>query len=586
MFFCLLVEKRMSAASNMKKNHRRAVAGTVLLLAVALLAACRGGGAADARLLAVDSVVDTDSVAAWRMLQAVDSASLTREADRALYALLHQQLRYKQYLPLDTTVLTYLRAYYSRLPHSRHSFQSFLLTGGAMEDAGDLKSAVAWYKRAESSLDTADYRHLAQINMRLAMIYYNHFADHHIVKQKFERVVYYDEKIGDNANLAVALDCLGGVYRTVSHSRAHATLRRASKLALSKGNYNTFVSSNEKLARCLLNDSLPRAAYEIVKNCENIAGDSMITDDCFYTASLSLSQLGDPNGAAGYLHKTRRPADTYSRMMNAMCRMRIAEARGEAALALRYSKEVDRCADSLKNASAISSILETEIEADSDTKASLLANNSAISRLVAVLLLVLTLVVLLAVIAYYYRDYVYRRRLRAMKHEVDTLAERLLEQNELTATAGATTVRESFASAFVANYISELRSLMEMNRKLSPLEFKKAFERLSRELSSNQRFWQSLRDYVESTYAGVVTRWERACPDLNESEIRLMSLMLAGFGYIEVATLLGYSAGSMSMHRKRIASKMGIRGSLLEYIHQVQNHQDRPSVGRQGGIKE
>ena len=89
----------------------------MVAVVVWMLVGCREGGVAgDARLLAVDSIVDTDSVAAWRQLQAIDSASLATDADRNLYALLHQQILYKQYQQLDTVLLATLCDYYDAHP--------------------------------------------------------------------------------------------------------------------------------------------------------------------------------------------------------------------------------------------------------------------------------------------------------------------------------------------------------------------------------------------------------------------------------------------------------------------------------------
>ena len=265
------LRKLKALCSKLKPQGSNLKAHVALCLTVALVAwmaaGCGGGGVAgDARLLAVDSIVDTDSVAAWRQLQAIDSASLATDADRHLYALLHQQILYKQYLPLDTVVLSELCDYYAAHPDGNRLTRALLLSGGACEDMGLLAEAMTWYKRAEAEADTADYRSLAQANLRQGFLYYRNYADHHIIKQKLENAAHYYEQLGDSAYLAITLECLGAVYRTVNHGQAHTTLERAARLALSAGNEPTYVASNEKLARCLLTDSLPVKRLKSLRN--------------------------------------------------------------------------------------------------------------------------------------------------------------------------------------------------------------------------------------------------------------------------------------------------------------------------------
>ena len=565
MFFCLLAEKRMSTASSMKKNHRRAVAGTVLLLAVALLAACGGGGRADARLLAVDSIVDTDSVAAWRQLQAIDSASLATESSRALYALLHQQLRYKQYLPLDTTVLATLRRYYETHPSGTDRLaRVLLLTGGAMEDTGDVKAAMRWYKRAEAATDTADYRRLAQLNMRQAMIYYNHYASHHIVKQRFERAAHYYDLMKDTANLAVVLSYLGGVYRTVNHGQAHATLNRSAAMALQVGDTNTCVASRGRLAHCLLNDSLPREALNVLGQCENMGNDRLTIDYNYYVASQAFSSLGKPDSAALFLSLAMHPHDTYSRMMNAMCLMRIAQARGDNALALKWSNEFDACVDSLKDAPDVSMILETEHAADNQSKGAMEARGRRLVHTVKFLAWVIVALLVIMVVLQMSRNVLFKRRLRALNREIERQAQL---QQELS---GEKIAASTFALQFAGKYIADMQVLMASSQKVSALDFQREFQRVSRGYSGNQMFWAALEDHVETVYDGVMAKWQEAHPALTLNDRRLLELMLAGFGYIEIASLLNYSAGSVAMHRRRIARKMGLQGSLIAHIHQLQ----------------
>ena len=196
---------------------------------------CGNGGRVDPRLAAIDSIVDRDSVAAWQQLQAIDSAALTTEADRALYALLHQQLRYKQYLPLDTTVLQSLLGYFSN--HDRHDthplkVRTMILMGAFREDAGNADDAMDLYLQAIEEADTADYRNLGQANMRVGVLLNQHFAKQITAEPYFEKAYHYFTLTGDTPHQGTALATLASIYRVTKHERAHATLEQASQLTL------------------------------------------------------------------------------------------------------------------------------------------------------------------------------------------------------------------------------------------------------------------------------------------------------------------------------------------------------------------
>ena len=559
----------------------------VLMLVAMMVWGCTGcgnGGRVDPRLAAIDSIVDRDSVAAWQQLQAIDSAALTTEADRALYALLHQQLRYKQYLPLDTTVLATLREYYANKADYSHLVYTMILTGSYFEDLHLYEKAITWYKNAEFLADTADYRNLAQINMRLGFIYYDNYSDHHIVKQKFERASHYYELEGDTGHLAVALDYLGGIYRTIKHDKAHATLKRAATCASSSGDEITFVASNEKLARCLLNDSLPGEALTIIKTCEQHPMNLQVANDCYYTAAQALAMLGKPSEALTYYKKVTPPTDTYSRHMKAQTLRAIAQAQGDHALALKYSHETTRCADSLMNATVISTIFETERKMDERSIITLRTSGRSMGIKILVLGGAISLLIVSFLFMIYYRNRAHKRQMDALKQEIDLQAIELLSNHSKTSAvveekkALALKLKEletqlrqqqDTSNRFLLQYVSYIRSLMALENKSNPIEFKKEFQRLSATYADDEQFWDEIHKYANLKTAGVAATWKHAFPKLSRRDIKFMELSVAGFKYTEVAFMLNLTPQSISVHRERIAKKMELDVTLRQYLEDL-----------------
>ena len=548
----------------------------LLLLMAMWCAGCGDKHVTDPRLAVIDSIVDIDSVAAWQQLQAIDSAALTAEPDRALYALLHQQLRYKQYLPLDTTLLTSLRDYFTKNQDAKKLVQTQLLLGGANEDAGNIANALEWYKRTEATIDTADYLNLAKVNLRIGLLYYYNFADHHIVKQKLELSAHYYELLADSANLAVALDYLGGVYRTVNHEKAHETLDRTRDIALAVGDSGTYITASEKLARCYLNDSLPRRAVEIIKMCERVNVDTFTSYECCYTAAQALAALGRPQEALEYVKKLPPPADTYERMMNAYCMMKISDAQGAPANVVKYSKLYELCADSLRNSPKISTIFDTERNLDNSAIVSLRAKKSQSHKVIVTMLVVLIfLLVFIGLFTFRFKST--KRIINELKVELEAQTKMLHiyarhdEQIEVQdgEMRSILVQQQEFIKCFLIKYINNLRVLMEVDEKGTPLDFKRKFEQLSVNFAQDELFWDGLYRFVNIQTDGALQNIKDAHSNLNTNDIKTIALMMAGFGYIEIAALTNRSPKTMATHRRRIADKMGIEISLIDYVKQL-----------------
>ena len=98
---------------------------TVVAALVALVTGCGGVHRYDARLVAADSLMWIAPDSALATLTAIDS--LTGEGDRAYYALLMTQARYKCYADITasddsaiTRAIDYYRAHSSQLQGRRH----------------------------------------------------------------------------------------------------------------------------------------------------------------------------------------------------------------------------------------------------------------------------------------------------------------------------------------------------------------------------------------------------------------------------------------------------------------------------------
>ena len=217
-------------------------------------------------------------------------------------------------------------------------------------------------------------------------------------------------------------------------------------------------------------------------------------------------------------------------------------------------------------------ILETEHAADNQSKGAMEARGRRLDHTVKFLAWVVVTLLAAVLVLYVSRNVLFKRKLRALHQEVERQA-KLLQDTAGGAAAGEKHAASNFALQFAGKYIADMQVLMASSQKVSALDFQREFQRVSRGYSGNQMFWDALEDHVETAYDGVMAKWQEAHPALTLNDRRLLELMLAGFGYIEIASLLNYSAGAVAMHRRRIARKMGLKGSLIAHIHQLQKKQ-------------
>ena len=149
-------------SSCLKISEMRRVPVYLLLAIMAAAMACgRGGGDTvtvpallEAERLLSPEVDAADS--ALRVLRAVDTAALSTDGDRALYALLHTQALYKLTDdPIDTIpILRAVDHYATTRPGSDRHVRALTYAGAAAMTNGNHVAAMSLYKTAELTTDT------------------------------------------------------------------------------------------------------------------------------------------------------------------------------------------------------------------------------------------------------------------------------------------------------------------------------------------------------------------------------------------------------------------------------------------------
>ena len=138
----------------------------LVLLAGVLAGGCRRApGAAEARLIALDSLIGEAPDSALTLLQAVDTAALS-EADRAYLDLLTTQALSKARIPAtDSTAICRAWRFYAGHGPCDRRIRAMRYRATVAKEMGDPVEAMHWYKRTELAATDHDTKGFALMSM-------------------------------------------------------------------------------------------------------------------------------------------------------------------------------------------------------------------------------------------------------------------------------------------------------------------------------------------------------------------------------------------------------------------------------------
>ena len=395
----------------------------MVALVVCLLAGCGGGGVAtDARLLAVDSIVDTDSVAAWRQLQAIDSASLATDADRNLYALLHQQILYKQYLPFDTMVINRLLTYYEPKGGELYA-RTVLYKGISLDEAGDKAGAVAWLKRAEGLASDGGFTFdLAFSKLRMAKILQAQFTQDSVPLLKYKEAVPLFRTTGHHEYECACLTEVGTLYRTKDLDSAWHYLSAAQEMAAELGDSSRIYNIRGFMSGYYYMRGDYAKAKDVAVMTLREGAHYMSPNPLSHTwvnASFAYAQLGNRDSALYYIEHKPRADAAQDEMFRCMTLKYLAEKEGNFDEYDRNAERKSEIADSI-----LLNTLQTqlrEVEARYDKSQAELNALTWRNKFLMVTLLGVVLTAILVLVAYRLmtRNRRYRNRLATMQADLE-----------------------------------------------------------------------------------------------------------------------------------------------------------------------
>ena len=534
----------------------------IILISVLMSAVMSCGRSEDKRLVLADSLMWKAPDSSLAILNAINRDSLTSDENRAYHALLLTQARFRvDYYdyPSDSIINTALD-YFGDNHNREHYTRSLLYKGAYYEfSTNQPVEAMKWYKQAEENADTTDYRNLAQINMRMAILYFKHYAGNNLDLEKFKKAAYYYKKLRDKRMTLVATMYVANVYRITERDTSKLFYNQAQALAIELRDSNQLFQCVAEKALLYLVDS----SYIDAKNCMLQAlslSSSSVENSHYFILSEAYANLGFADSAEYYLNKADlNSCNSYDSVMFYRTRKEIALARGDFANATQYEKIYLNLSDSLEYNKEKYALSQFENDFDSKRIASKRKESTTWRTLTFALVsfFVLSLIILISFHFKKKRDYL--KLIRELRH--DNFAHYEQFGNSIS----------DFDSGLSEAMGAKLKVFEEiMTGAYNPQQDYKSNEiahRMTPIDDNDTRFWNGLFAYLNYKHDGIMDKISSQFPQLTVPDLNFIALMCCDFSSTAIAVCKRYrNIDSVRSRRMKIRDKMGIEGTLTKYL--------------------
>ena len=533
----------------------------LMALLVAVVAGC-GGAHYDGRLVAADSLIRSNPDSALAVLEALPTASLTTEGDRAYHGLLLAQARYKAYVVAtsDSDINRALNYYRAHSREREKLTRAYIYKGAVMEELGHPDSAMLYYKHAEATADEKDYVNLGQIKTRIADLYRLQYADIQICYDKYKEALYY-HKLTNNKRLQI--DCLfsmAGCSGITGLDNSNELLYQASNMAKQENDSFYYYKCQELLCRQLaMKDTTLLQAKQIATNClENygsFVNNDLLLDLAYIYAKensndSSLLFLGFVNEQATDGHQNQIRVRKYQTLSM------IAMNTGDSLLSHMYMDSCNQIVTAIESNQHKYTIQSIENNHNKNIKESNRRTIRSMKWLVWGLIATLFVLALSFIYYFHHKNRYIKSIIKELNESTDiNRHEQMLQQLD---------TKESIIYQFVQNLTQFMQTSIDASEKDSPSVIRRRINELIGNVTTDE-FWNALRDYIDRKYVNLITDIAKK-PAITDIDLRFIELCCLGFDYIEIAITLKVSPNYVSTKRKAIARKLGLRIPLQDYL--------------------
>lgn len=535
-----------------------------MLILSSVMSCSRG---VDKRLVLADTLMWTRPDSSLAILNAINRDSLKGDENLAYHALLltQAQFRVDYAIPTDSLINIALNHYNDN--HNREHYTRTLLYKGAYYEVHDNPvEAIKWYKKAEDNADTADYRNLAQINMRMGMLYYNNYASNNLDLEKFRKAYIFYKKSNDERMSMIALGYMGNLYRATKHKKAIDCLNKAKEIAVNLNDSNNYYYYLNELSMAYFMDSSYVDAKTAVIECVN---NGRVDNSICINAANAYAAIMLPDSARYYFNKIDNAnMSAHDSMMCAFALGRIYAAEGNKVESLKQESLGVKRSEDIAKSSSRNRIFKAEDDQsikNLDAKAVILSRQ----KIKILWVLIIAGVLLIAFLIYEFLS-VHKRKslINELNHNKEIINTLLAEYKVKTSVNDENKELHSAIVSYLEQHFCSLKSLIEKSNSMKHSDFIKLLNKRSSELGENDDMSKLLIMLADDKYNNLIHDFSEQYPTLNENELKIISLISLGYDNEGIAFCTGLTKESVRTKKTRIKNKMKLPMSLDSYVTQ------------------
>ena len=519
--------------------------------------------ATDHRLVLADSLMWTAPDSALHILNAINRDSLQDDENQAYHALLLTQARFRvnYYDYPSDSLINIALDHYSDNHNREHHTRALLYKGAYYEVHDNPTQAMRYYKQAEENADTTDYRNLAQINIRMGKLYYDNFASNNLDLEKFEKALYYYERLGDRPMIMISMYYCGNVARITRSKLAMSYYQRALSLASQLNDSSSIFDINVDMALMCIEDSSYSSAKKHIFDAFKMSGIGRENTN-YYMLSLIYTKMGMLDSAKYFIsvpEQSQNSAYDSLMMFNALKEMAIAEGR------IAQYKEFYNSYKTISNSLEYNNTKYRLHDFETDFNSTKTHNtNVHIGRLNHSIVLLGFVVFLLAVVCSIFflkkkRDFKKligeiqkgsTDRFNNLDNDLAQLDNRFASIMTTQINALKKIMSQSYGGELTGNGTSTIK------HKVQPID------------DGDINFWNGLYDYLNLKYNNIINNIKKEYPQLPPKDLNVIGLLCCGFNDAEIAVCKGYKNDkTVKTRRSKIKERMNLDCSLVEYLH-------------------
>ena len=552
-------------------NQLRLYLLTMMAALVMIVTGCGNTHHYDSRLVTADNLIAEDPDSALDLLETLPMTTLPDEADRAYYGLLLSQARYKAYVTATSdSDINRALVYYRSHPSDREKLtRTYIYKGAVMEELNHPDSAMYYYKTAEATAAPDDYFNLGYVKYRMGYLYGSYYTMDGKDLEKYEEAVDCFLHTNDTTYQILSLNNLGCLYRENKPEEAMARFNKAMDLACQTADTDFICAINHSKVVLLFHQGKYEEARRLIQEVLQYQDDELGRDFSFEAANV-YARLGLVDSARVFINSALRNnhEDALGRMYHLGSLSELALAQHDSIAYLKFAEESQAIADSLK-----SNLVKPELfKIENDYDKALIDKNlrqHQLSRIILVALIVAALLAMIIGLWWHHRKV----------HRYDQLINELRQEATDADSHQDVTIKPTIIDQRLRDFITEhttlMREVIEECYHAPNSVLSKNIQKIVKYQETNRDAWINLFSYIDMENNDIMTETKKNFPQLEEKDMLMVALTSMGYSCAQIAIIMGYSsAAGIGTMRNRVAKKMGIDCTLVEYVDQftANNH--------------